>query len=202
MLLGMPDLPPARAAAVACALSLDGVSADPDDPYTRAEYELAIARGETDQRASEMTRMSGCALIAAAVLRAAGVRCPLLEPPYRTGTAISRLNQMGIDAGAWVKTRGFMPFPGDVVLVGPPEHVFVVLEEPKHVTASSLRFRALDGGLVDRNGYQVARIRQHEWWTPFREDRARVLPAGHWSKRRPVVGWLNLDDLLVKYPGG
>jgi len=186
-----------RAAAVAYARTLDGLSADPADPYARAEYELAIARGETEARAEAMARMSGCALLAAGVLRAVGVRCPLLAPPYRTGTAVSRLVAMATSAGAWrVPAEGWpeLPRPGDVVLVAPPEHVFTVLTEPEYIDPE-VRLEALDGGLRDARGYQRARIRDHAW-TP--EDRAR-LPGAAWSRPRRVVGWIDLDALLVVY---
>ena len=201
-----PLLSPGRQAAIAYARSLDGAGADPGDPYARAEYELAIARGESQARADEMVRMSGGALVAAGVLRAAGVNAPHLAPPYRTGTAISRLDAMGVAADAWVRPvpgRITLPRPGDVVLVSPPEHVFVVIEAAKDRGDERAVIMALDGGLVardgprDREGYQVARVRGHEW--QFGQDRAR-LPGGPWSRPRRVVGWLDLDALLLAYP--
>lgn len=82
-----PNADSIRPAVTAYVRTLAGLSAS--EP-TRAAYLDLIAPGETPTRAAEMALMSGCALVARAVLRAF-VAHPLLTQPYRTDPSGLRL---------------------------------------------------------------------------------------------------------------
>ncbi len=148
----------------AYARTLAGLSAS--EP-TRAAYLALIAPGETPQRAAEMALMSGCALVARAILRHF-ISHPLLERPYVTGHAMQDLVQIGVDARA---TRGaLIPEPGDIVIVGGgangggPEHAWTCLDvvgDP-YDAGAGLLVTGLDGGQLDGYGAQAIRTRERE----------------------------------------
>jgi hypothetical protein len=156
---------------VAFAAALDGCSANPADPVDRARYLDLIAPYETSERAAEMANMSGCALVARGILRALGVKHPLLDAPYVTGHAMVDLVQIARDAGA-LHGPDYAPEPGDFVIVGGgadgggPEHVWMCLPDGQGV----------DGGQRDAEHYQCVRIRKHDvddGWDAAHDDGVR-----------------------------
>ncbi len=154
------------------AKSLAGMSVNPRDSEARAAYLALIAPGETPARAAEMGTMSGCALVARAVLRRFCAH-PILDAPYRTGRAMSDLVQIAVDADAARRSRMF-PFwsaidVGDIVIVGGgfdgggPEHTWIAL-------AGGF---GIDGGQKDPNGWQHILERSH--YVSAGRDGARVI---------------------------
>lgn len=133
-----------------------GLTADPaqDNGYLRQAYLEFIAPGETPQRQAEMARMSGCALVVAGIWRRIGVRHPLLDAPYVDETAVSRLWEIALRAGA---TRSWISLGelriGDVVRVAHPEHVWTATggESWDHA-----HYAGVDGGQLDGE-YQCVR---------------------------------------------
>jgi hypothetical protein len=137
------------------ARSLAGMSANPADPIARAAYLALIAPGETPARAAEMGTMSGCALVARAVLRRF-IEHSILDAPYRTGRAMSDLVEIASGAGAICHgTEGAEP--GEIVIVGGghdgggPEHTWISLGGGF----------GIDGGQKDPNGWQHILERSH-----------------------------------------
>jgi hypothetical protein len=155
-----------RPAITAYARTLAGLSAAPSCPSARATYRDLIAPGETGQRADEMERMSGCALVARAVLRRFIVH-PLLSRPYRTGDAMSDLVAIGRDAGA-LRASGSLPQAGDLVIVGGgtdgggTEHAWTCLGTEWSGYEPRVLVSGLDGGQRDGGGYECIAVRDHE----------------------------------------
>ncbi len=127
-----------RAAAASWAEAQAPLEANPtagDDGWPR--YLALIAPGESATRAAEMGGLWGCGLFARAYLRGSLSNArlyPWLLRPYRTQMAMADVEGCARAAGAVRDTAARLgtarpPFavrPGDVVRVGPPEHVFVV----------------------------------------------------------------------------
>ena len=91
-----------RARAVSVARSVVSLGANPSDPESRQKYIELIAPGEQPAMQAEMATMSGCALVVAGIWRQLGVTSNDLDPPYRIGSAISRLIRIADKVGAWV----------------------------------------------------------------------------------------------------
>jgi len=146
-----------RVEVVAYAAALDGLGVASD----RERYLDLIAPGETPQRAADMAAMSGCALVAAGVLRACGVEHPSLAAPYRVGDAVARLVRIARERGA-LHGPERVPEPGDLVIVGGgadgggPEHVWIALSSPEDDVIDGI-----DGGQRDGSGRQEIRAREH-----------------------------------------
>lgn len=147
---------------VAAALSVEGYTANPgrtpEGIYDVALYERVIARGETDARATEMARMSSCALAVCGLWAMLGVEHPRLAAPYRTGHAVANVAEIAREAGALLEI-GSPILPGHVLIVQGPEHVLTVVEvdggtfltEPIQTVAarSGDRVVSIDGGIRD-----------------------------------------------------
>lgn len=154
------------------AKSLIGLSADPAS--ARANYIALIAPGETSQRAAEMAIMSGCALVQRGILRRF-ILHPILEAPYRTGHAMSYLEQIANEARAHLRTDAPL-FAGCIVIVGGgsdgggPEHTWYATD------VDGENVCAVDGGqVVDR--YQCVLRREHtvtDGWDVTATYRRRV----------------------------
>jgi hypothetical protein len=135
------------------ARSLAGLTADPATPW-RPLYLDLIAPGETPQRAAEMATMSGCGLVAAAIVR--HFAPAVLPAPYRTGYAMRNIMALAGESRA-VRPVSEPPQIGDLVIVGGgidgggPEHVWCCVAEGEGV----------DGGQVV-NGYQAIVCRPHD----------------------------------------
>lgn len=185
---------------VALALSYRGVGMA---PATRAQYLDLIAAGEHPEIASQMGRMSGCALAIRGYLRLDGFDDPRVRAPYKVGMAIAWLIQMARERRALVAPPPHvsqrdlealgMPQPGDVILVGGQgagnggsEHVYVVTRaDPDRALES------VDGGQVDGAGLQVIRERFRRW---------HLHRGGLWDtpldgSAKRVQAWIDLDRL-------
>jgi hypothetical protein len=154
---------PARADVVRLARLLDGLSASETDPDVRARYLALVAPGEEAQKAAEMARMSGCALVARGILREV-LEHELLERTYRIGHAMSDLVEIARRAGGFYDYADRIPEPGDLVIVGEgaAEHVWIAVELLGDDGRDCLDFDGLDGGQVDEHGAQCIRLRRHE----------------------------------------
>ncbi|KYF87775.1 hypothetical protein BE20_24840 [Sorangium cellulosum] len=187
-----------RARAVEIARSLAGLSADPRNPEARREYLELIAPGEEPQRAADMARMSGCGLVVAGLWRRLGLEHPLLEPPYKVGTAISRLVEVARARGAWKPYRqGAIPLPGDAVLVGDAghgevEHIFTVLGVS---TNHRVVIASVDGGQrID--GHQVILTKKRVWVDGRDIVIAGKDPGAELVGGRRILGWVDLQSLV------
>ncbi|MGK3961333.1 hypothetical protein WMF01_12200 [Sorangium sp. So ce1667] len=201
-----------RERAAEFARALNGIGAGPD---TRGQYIDLIAPGESPRMRAWMADMSGCALVAAGVWRAVGVRHRLLEPPYKVQTAVSRLVAMGVECGAMRRPRAdrlteCLPQPGDVVWVGQGigTHVYVAIDVGLRSGIPVLY--ALDGGQRDDDGNpattdpQIIYAKEHVWTASGREvlDIARRLePGERWGAQRPVQGWIDLVTIVAAFGG-
>jgi len=187
-----------RSTVVAFAAALDGISANPANPEARAHYLDTIAPGETPARAAEMACMSGCALIARAVLRAFCDH-PLLAAPYVTGRAVADVAAIARDAGA-LHPPGRALEPGDVVIVGGgadgggPEHVWLAL-----CLRGDGAWDGLDGGQRDAAGHQAVKVRVHHVEGGY--DRAHDDGAGG-GVRRKVRAVVDVERVVAAFGRG
>src|SRR5262249_33719153 len=155
-----------RATAVELAKSYVGLGADPSDPECRLKYLDLIAPGEADEKQAAMADDSGCGLVVAGLWRALGAQSPLLDPPYKTGTGLSRLLQIGQKAHAWVTyAPGKVPSPGDAVLVGDNgaggiQHVYTVTSVS---TDDGVAIESVDGGQKDDGQFQTILEKKRVW---------------------------------------
>lgn len=186
----MPD--DVRARATSFALSLAGLT-HPDPRYS-----ALVAPGETKARAAEMARMSGCALVVAAVWRAVGIERPSLAAPYKDRTAVSRLMVIAHAANAWIPySDAAQPCPGDAVLLEGPEHVYIAITSWRD-PYGDLVLDGIDGGQLDGYGAQKIEHKTHEW----SGNRESAYPVGHEERRgltRPVLGWICLARVAEKF---
>lgn len=104
--------------------------------------------------------MSSCALFALACWRAVGLPHPYLSQPYasRIGRAVSDVVEIARSCGAWRghdETLSSGLCAGDVILMGPPEHVAVVTSvDPR---GGVVTYGAVEGGQVSIYGYAIGR---------------------------------------------
>lgn len=156
-----------RPAVTAFARGLADMGANPADPDRRSAYLAMIAPGETPARAAGMADMSGCALVARAILRRFIVH-PILERTYRDQHAVSDLVQIAIDARAL--RSPLIPQEGDIVIVGGgsngggPEHAWTCLDvtgDP-YDAGNGLLVTGLDGGQRDDAGLECIRVVDRE----------------------------------------
>lgn len=187
-----------RSTIVAFAAALDGLSASPSDPVGRAAYLWLVAPGESPSRADGMATMSGCALVARAVLRHF-IDHPLLEQPYRTAQAMADLVAIAREADA-LHGPERVPEPGDLVVVGGgtdgggPEHVWICL-----APTGDGRLDGIDGGQRGRDGSQLVKMRQHELADGY--DRAFDDGAGG-SARRKVRFVIDTEKVIERFGRG
>lgn len=128
-----------------------------------SDLDLLLFPHDEPTQARRMTiSMSSCALFALAIWRELGVPHPILRQPYakRIGRAVSDVVTIASAYGAWTR----FPSPGgplgdvregDVVLMGPPEHVIVVttVDEVDGRTV----YGVAEGGQVSAEGYAIGR---------------------------------------------
>jgi len=108
-----------RAAFRRIARGLVGFGARDKPKGRRIAYQAIVGPGESARMRQDMLRMSGCGLVGACVWRCSGVRDARLAPPYKIGSAISRLEALADDAGAKVRASlELRPGVGDLMLVG------------------------------------------------------------------------------------
>lgn len=165
------------------------VGCDASDP----RYADLVGPGETEQMRRDMLTMYGCGLVVAGLWRLAGLTAPELAPPYRIGSAMTRLVAVARRCGAWRQYHlGAVPCVGDAVFVQAPEHIFVVVSQPV-VTLSQITFDSVDGGQIE-HGQQAIKLRARTWAHGF--DRARDdQPGAVAGRARTIVGWVDVSAL-------
>lgn len=156
------------------AKTLDGVGVSEH----RSRYAELVAPGETPARVADMMRNSGCGLVARGLWRAAGIRHPRLDPPYKIGLAIADAVAIAHQADA-IRSPRHVPAPGDAVLVGSGrlEHIYTVLRvyAQDWPTDGTTWLQALDGGQRDARGAQVCRVLDHDIAGDPPRDGARLV---------------------------
>ncbi len=191
---GTPSLTPVRAAIWRTARGIEGLTADPARPEDYARYLDLIATGETPARSAEMARASGCALVAAGILRAVLAECPEpIAPPYRTGAAVANLERAARTAGAHRAAGAWREIGvGDVVCVGEPSvHVYTVLEAGSADVGAIGAIVSIDGGQRTEAGIE----------TICRFERGIVggVDKRHGAPDRPVLWWIDADAMGRAY---
>lgn len=180
---------------VAGAIAAVGLGAHDPEPF-----EELIGAGELEPTQNALTTASTCGLVVAGLWQRAGIRHPRLAPPYRIGSAISRLLEIAHEHGAWVAAKpGLLPRPGDMVglaLFGPNAghmgHVYTVVSGPTQREAvTAIDLASVDGGQVDERGRQVVRRKGRIWTTAG----GTILDGAPGSITRSVDGWIDVDRL-------
>lgn len=96
----------------------------------------------------DLASMSGCALVVRGLWVRAGVKAARLLDPYRVGRAVADVVAVADAAGA-LRPPSTEPRPGDVVIIGTPEHVLTV------VSVRGQTIVSVDGGQRDSLGKQT-----------------------------------------------
>jgi hypothetical protein len=183
---------------VAAARSVVDLEADPKNPDARRAFLDLIAPGEMPVRQRELATKSTCGLVVTGIWRLAGVVHPILDKPYVTGSAISRLTK--IAGGAWISYKpGRLPRPGDTVRVGDntttngAEHVYIVTEVSN---SQDVIIKSIDGGQVTKKTFfQCVRAKQRTW------RRSRDLcfegtdPGSNLAGGRIICGWFDAEKM-------
>lgn len=181
------------------AKSVVGLSANPGDAARREAYIDLIAPGETRGMVDAMVRMSGCALVVAGIWRLAGVDEPQLRPPYKPGSAVSRLVAVARTHSAWVTfSKGSLPCVGDAVLIGDngtggTEHFYTVTS----VDPSTEILESVDGGQRDGGGFQAIAAKKRTWRTGRDVVFMGTDPGSKAVGGRRIVGWVDVAKLGV-----
>ncbi|MDI3291233.1 hypothetical protein [Polyangium sp. 15x6] len=179
-----------------------GLGANPTNVEVKRRYIELIAPGEPSSKQEEMAKMSGCALLVGGIWRAVGVDAPSLLPPYKIGTAISRLVSIARAVKAWIpfKEQEY-PAPGDMVLVGDNakggvEHVYTVVGV--ELSDGNVTIRSVDGGQRDAKGHQAVLLKQRVW--RGRQDCVVNAsdPGAQKSGGRIIQGWVDVSRLPFK----
>ena len=184
------------------ALTCAGLGADPAKPDNKKRYIELIAPGEIPHTQDEMAKMSGCALLIGGIWRHVGVNASALQPPYKVGTAISRLVTIARSANAWIPFKaGEYPGPGDMVLVGDNgkggvEHVYTVVGI--EMSDEKVAIRSIDGGQRDAKSHQLVLLKERVW-----RGRQDIVvnasdPGGQKAGGRVIQGWVDVSKLPIK----
>jgi hypothetical protein len=183
---------------VAFAQSVAGVGANPASPECRRQYLDLIAPGESASLQKALGDMSGCGLVVAGIWRELGVTAPELEPPYRTGSGISRLVAIARRAGAWIPfSADRRPSPGDAVLVGAgpgeTEHVYTVISVSED--GDNAVVESIDGGQRDAARQETISAKQRVWKGRRDIVFAGSDPGAASAAGRTIVGWIDVTRL-------
>ncbi len=105
--------------------SVVGLGAEDKPKGRRDAYLDFIAFGEGPAMRKALASMSGCGLVARAILRCYGIDDPELRAPYQTGSALRCLVVVGKRHQVWHGPDTTL-LPGDVVIIGvdPPTPQF------------------------------------------------------------------------------
>lgn len=118
----------------------------------RAPYLDLIAPCPSDRAdvtiCRDLASMSGCALVVRGLWVRAGIKAARLLEPYRVGRAVADVVAVADAAGA-LRPPSHAPRPGDVVIIGQPEHVLTV------VSVRGPTIVSVDGGQRDALGKQA-----------------------------------------------
>lgn len=116
-----------------------------------ARFAALVAPGETPSRQREMCAASTCGLFVRGLLGQLGCMDERLAAPYHDGRVIEDIVAMAHEARAVFPTIRDAQ-PGDIVLLGSPEHVFVIESIDEGHVAS------LQGGEVEDAAQAIERI--------------------------------------------
>ena len=145
----------------------------------RAPYLDLIAPCPSDRAdvtiCRDLASMSGCALTVRGLWVRAGIKASRLLEPYRVGRAVADVVAVADAAGA-LRPPSHEPRPGDVVIIGNPEHVLTV------VSVRGPTIVSVDGGQRDSLGKQ----------TITRKDR---LLQGAYLGGRPILHVIDCVEL-------
>jgi hypothetical protein len=165
-------------------------SANDEDAEKRALYRHILTGDmESPQMTLSMMTMSSCALLARGVLREAGVQHDILKAPYVVEHALSDVTSIAKAKGAWVdasKATSALPRKGDAVLLSPPEHVIILVSEPR-VNPNNPNEHVIDtveGGQGDGTKAEAftRTIRSHD--------------NKHFIGKRPILGWADAERMF------
>lgn len=147
--------------------------------------------------------VSGCALVARGVLRLAGIKnegaASVLFKPYVWGNAVVDCVNLGKAVpGGWVpafQAKGRVPQPGDLLLIGPPEHVCLITEQLAEDT-----WESIDGGQRDPKTNDQAIYMKHRKWVRTGAHILDVCEGLYGPRTRPVMGWIDVSKLSFDEP--
>lgn len=129
------------------ALAVVGLGAADRSPYLDLIAPCAADRADATI-CRDLASMSGCALVVRGLWARAGIRAARLLDPYRVGRAVADVVAVADAAGA-LRPPSTAPRPGDVVIIGTPEHVLTV------VSVRGQTIISVDGGQRDSLGKQI-----------------------------------------------
>lgn len=181
-----------RARIVALALSYVGVSCRTKEGRERY-LELVAGPGDTDAAMLgylTAPKTSGCGLTVRGLWRRCGLRHPLLEARYRPGMAMSDVQMIAREAGAWRVNPAVLPRPGDAVLIDRPAggHLYTCTEiGPGPVCTID----SVDGGASDGGAQAIAA--RHRVWTLGAGG--RVVDHRDGGGSYAVLGWADVGAL-------
>jgi hypothetical protein len=169
------------------ALGYAGLSAEKNrDKY----LEVLAGNVESKKTSESMLKMSSCALFARGVWRLSGVESSVLSRPYVTEKAVIDVKTNIASANqAWVKADGgkVLPHTGDVLLIGPVEHVIVVVSEPRARSDGGWDIDTVEGGQPP-NGTSIQSFTRQ----------LRVANGKLMQGDRTVDGWADAAKLPMK----
>lgn len=195
--------------AVQLALNVDQLSAAVDPV---GYQDLVSTPNDSAQMQRDMLTMSGCALVVRGLWHLLGVKHPILEAGYRLQHAVSDLEQIARERGAWRAAADGTPppKPGDVVLLAkgqPLEHVYTVTGI-RRLNDGTFELCSIDGG--QRAANRLERIAAFErTWTvqhprsgppaPVLWDHATEVdaPDALPHATRPVSGWIDIEAIMA-----
>ncbi len=181
-----------RARIVSLALSYVGVSCRTKEGRERY-LELVAGPGDTDAAMLgylTAPKTSGCGLTVRGLWRRCGLRHPLLESRYRPGMAMSDVQMIAREAGAWRTGLSTPPRPGDAVLIDRPHggHLYTVTDVgPGPV----LTIDSVDGGASD-GGAQAIAARRRTWTLGAG---GRIVDHREGGGSYAVLGWADVAAL-------
>lgn len=181
-----------------CGLTAKGALAD--------DYRTLLFPNDDTAKAKQFAAgMSSCALFALAVWRELGVPHAILQKPYasRIGQAVSDVVRIATDYHAWCPWRDKCQDddlgPGDVILMGPPEHVVVVTTVDD--ADGSTIYGVAEGGQVGAEGYAIGCGKYILDYGKGPQPLVRAVKEPVYSPRspskgRPLIGSCSLEELL------
>jgi hypothetical protein len=181
-----------RARIVALARSYVGCSCRTREGRERY-LELVAGPGDTDSAmVGYLTapKTSGCGLTVRGLWRRCGLRHPLLEARYRPGMAMSDVQMIAREAGAWRTGLATPPQPGDAVLIDRPNggHFFAVTDVSP---GPLLTIDSVDGGASDGGAQAIAA--RHRVWT--NGAGGRIVDTRDGGGSYAVLGWCDVAVL-------
>ncbi len=158
----------------------------------------------------DMLGMSGCALTIRGLWRWAGIVHAILQRPYVLQHAMSDLEVIARERGAWRDAaemgRGVYPKPGDAVILGKGtlnEHVFTVLGI-REIGSGLVQLCSVDGGQRDRKRNETIKRFDRTWAITDSKDSIKgAFDAVLHVEGEPihpvrrVTGWIDLEVLFA-----